>query len=714
MTYLIAKFGIVMLLAAFSASFIPAEYLLFLVFVAVFAAVGLCVLKKRLYEFSALIIAAAIGFGISAYETCVKIYPATALDGFSAEISGTVKEVDSGSGNPVYTVETDYIGIDGAVQKTLIQLSGWEENYAEPFDKISCEATFQVYEETDLAEMMTNRSRGVSVHAFLDSPLEITGKEDSTFEYYVYRIREKFSSIIYKYYLGWHAPFTEQILLGTRGELDYEISAAFRRSGMSHILVVSGIHMVIIVGLFENILCFKKTDGNLRKAEIVLLIFITAGYMFIGGLGLSVMRSGIMIISHYLCRLLFSGSKSIDNLGIAIAAVLLINPSSACDVGFLMSVSSCLAIFTFAPSLRNLIFRKLKIKINDFTKFIVNAFSVSTVAFTAVLPISAIVFGEISLAAPFSNIFTGFLTQYSIIFGLLSIALGIFPALGYFANGAAILAMLCNSAILFIAKTFAKIPFSYIDASEPWLYFWILGAVLLFIIPALAKNSFKYLLHSAALSAFVLIFAILLDYIFGFGVSEIKITALEHGTAISCSKDGESVLVVNGLGSYDRLNFDFEGANYDVIISIAPDSGFAEYDLVDNSKPEIALLSTEDSVLRYEGAAFVKEGKITLSENDFLEIFPDSAVCFKTNGVTLLYIFAECDIMDISPEFRRADIIILDGVSPADYPALRCDYLVLRKESGYYSGTNEVITLKNGETLFFAHEGRLKKGRFAE
>ena len=87
--------------------------------------------------------------------------------------------------------------------------------------------------------------------------------------------------------------------------------------------------------------------------------------------------------------------------------------------------------------------------------------------------------------------------------------------------------------------------------------------------------------------------------------------------------------------------------------------------------------------------------------------------CVDAEEISLLYISEECDIMDIEPKFRRADIIILEGVSPEDFPALRADYLILREYGGFYSGAEEIITLKGGKIGFFAHEGNLKKGRYA-
>ena len=142
-------------------------------------------------------------------------------------------------------------------------------------------------------------------------------------------------------------------------------------------------------------------------------------------------------------------------------------------------------------------------------------------------------------------------------------------------------------------------------------------------------------------------------------------------------------------------------------------SAASEFDLVSSSKPDLALLSSPDSVSRCENSFLLTAGKLSFAENDHIEIIPESAVCFETNGITLLYIFKECDIMNIEPKFRRADIIVLDGVSPETFPEIRTDYLILRKMGGYYSGTNEIIVLKDGEIDFFAYNGILKKGSFA-
>ena len=233
---------------------------------------------------------------------------------------------------------------------------------------------------------------------------------------------------------------------------------------------------------------------------------------------------------------------------------------------------------------------------------------------------------------------------------------------------------------------------------------------MLIIVPAIYSGGFKYLKHSAIMSVFVLLCGIVLDFVFFSGVSEIRISALEHGVSISCSKDGDSVLITNGLSSDDKIR---SNSDYDTVISIGALSFSAEEDIILSSKPEKAYIESSEILGKYENVFPAAYEKIFLSEDDYIEIVPESAVCFETNGITLLYIFKECDIMDISPKFRRADIIILDGVSPEDFPLLRCDYLVLRKTGSFYSGTSEIISLEDKTINFFAYNGNLKKGSAA-
>ena len=709
MPYFIAVFSFIMLVSAFVSSFIRPELSFAFASVLLFGCIGFLFFGKSSKKISILLAAAVIGFSATAIRVSTEFYPAKALDGLSAEISGKVTDISTGSGNPVYTVKTDSVDIEGAPQKLTVLLSGWDESSASEYDFITCKVTFRVFSEDDLSELMANRSEGVSVYAYTDSPINITGRDNSSLGYFINLLRGKISDIIYEYFIDWHAPFAEQLLIGTRGELDSDIYSAFRKSGMSHILAISGMHMVIITGLFEKFFRFFA-KGKLRKFVYPILMILTGFYMFLGGLGMSVLRSGFMLIAHYFSKTFFSGSKSLDNLGIAVITVLLIDPTAACDAGFLMSTVTCASIRIFADPLNGFFCKLLKTETKSALGNITGAFCVSCVAFLAVLPVSAVVFGEVSLISPVPNLLAGFFAQFSIIFSLLTVVFGFVPFLGFIAGGTAFLAMLCNGILFKIAEFFSGFSFAYVKTEDPWFYIWIFGAAALIFIPAIYSKSFRFMKHSVLMCVFALLFGFVLDSVFFGNVSEIKISSLEHGTAISFSENKTSVLITKGISQSDRFDTNFGDFGSDIIISLDAVSSSAEHELLEHSDFTYALLSTEDAAGNFENAKPVSSGKLTVSEDSFVEIFPDSAVSFKTNGVTVLYIFAECDIMNIEPCFRRADIIILDGVSPEDFPVLRSKYLVLRNFGGYYSGTSEIITLKNGEIRFFAFDGNLRKG----
>lgn len=712
MVYFLAKFGFSMLCGAFVSSFLNPILGFSVGAVFLFASVGSAFLSKKFIGIPALLLAVFLGMGIVSADILRDRYPAMGLDGLSGVIRGTVTEVSAAGGNPVYTVKTDYIGIEGAKQNHIIKITGWSESSAEPFDRVSCEVSFRTYSDGNAEEFLTDRSRGVSVYAYTSSPMEIIGREENSPAYYVYSVREKISSVIYGLFLDWHAPFMDQLLIGKKDGLESEITAAFRQSGMSHILAISGMHMVIITGLFEKLLFRRNESKKSSDIKSLLLMLITGAYMLIGGLGMSILRAGFMLLAHYFTKIAFSASKSLDNLGIAIIIVLSIDPMACCDIGFLMSVLSCCSIYIFAPPLRRFIFRILKMRegAHPFPGFVIEAVSVSIVAFLAVMPVSSVVFGGVSLVSPLSNIFAGFAAQLSLIFGMLTVVFGMIPFTGFIAGFTAAAAMISNSLLLGIARTFSSLPFSYADISETWVTVWIFGSALLIILPIFISKGMRYIKHGILASVFVLLFGLLADFIFFGGVSEIRITALEHGTAVACSKDGCSVLITKGLSSGDKYNLSPGFGGADVFISLSPEDSAAEVTVAKNFSPELLLLGSGESIEKYEGAFAVSEGRIDLPEGAYIEIYSEGVFAAELCDASVLYISEECDIMDIEPAFRRAEIIILDGVSPEDFPVLRSEHLVLRKMGGFYSGTSEITVLREGETLFYAYKGNVRKG----
>ena len=144
------------------------------------------------------------------------------------------------------------------------------------------------------------------------------------------------------------------LLTGNRESLPAHITDAFRASGASHILALSGLHLGIIYGILVKIL---GVLGNSLKARIIrssLIISACGFYTMATGAGPSITRAFLFILLGEAARL--TGRS--NSLGHILAASLLIqltfDPLSAGSVGFQLSYAAMAGIAFIFPRLKGL------------------------------------------------------------------------------------------------------------------------------------------------------------------------------------------------------------------------------------------------------------------------------------------------------------------------------------------------------------------------
>ena len=87
------------------------------------------------------------------------------------------------------------------------------------------------------------------------------------------------------------AGIMKTMLLGLRKEMDKEQKSLYRRSGIAHVLCISGLHISILgMGIFRLL---KKTPIGI-KASAVTAFFAVLGYVLMTGLGASSVRALVM------------------------------------------------------------------------------------------------------------------------------------------------------------------------------------------------------------------------------------------------------------------------------------------------------------------------------------------------------------------------------------------------------------------------------------
>ncbi|MBO4466196.1 MAG: ComEC/Rec2 family competence protein [Bacteroidales bacterium] len=151
---------------------------------------------------------------------------------------------------------------------------------------------------------------------------------------------------------GRTGPLLRALMTGDRSGLDRETVSAFRRSGASHLLALSGLHLGIIALFIRYLLMIL---GNSRPAEIVravLLVSFCLAYTIACGASPSLVRALLFIILQQLAAL-SPGRRCLpaDRLCIAGTIQLALDPGAISSVAFQLSYLAMLGIVFIVPRL---------------------------------------------------------------------------------------------------------------------------------------------------------------------------------------------------------------------------------------------------------------------------------------------------------------------------------------------------------------------------
>lgn len=196
------------------------------------------------------------------------------------------------------------------------------------------------------------------------------------------------------------------LILGNKSYVGTEIKLDFSRSGISHLLALSGLHLSVIAGALDFLLRgFLKKKW--RSAVLIVSVFVFA---FFTGLSASVLRAAVMLAFVYAAEFFGEENDGLTALFAAVWAILFVNGNAVYDVGFLLSVFATLGIILTRPAFDGF-FALLKVPrknallrvLRAVAKYFYGIFSMSAAAFFFTLPIIGFFFGEVSWVGIASN-----------------------------------------------------------------------------------------------------------------------------------------------------------------------------------------------------------------------------------------------------------------------------------------------------------------------
>lgn len=240
-------------------------------------------------------------------------------------------------------------------------------------------------------------------------------------------LRSRMKSTIYTNTSGEEAAVLVALIMGDQSNLSARLSLNVKSAGVSHMLVVSGMHLGIICGFLLNVLR-RSNAGTLASAVacIVAIVLISLICLF----HISILRAGIVFIIMLLGRLIYRNSDPLNSLGIAIVLLTFIYPYLFYSVAFLLSITATFAVVSPGKKLCEMLDLKSGSKPVDKLLYGVwNIFVISIAALICTLPITVKYFGTAALASPLANLAVNFLISAALVLGIIAVLLSFIPLL---------------------------------------------------------------------------------------------------------------------------------------------------------------------------------------------------------------------------------------------------------------------------------------------
>jgi ComEC/Rec2-related protein len=251
--------------------------------------------------------------------------------------------------------------------------------------------------------------------------------------------------------------------LGETNNIDSTTKDSFRKSGLYHLLSISGLHIAILTTAVFLALSLVPIP---RGARTGLTLCVIWGYMaaigFIPSLFRSVIMATVLLLSLHIQR----RQRALNSLGAAGITWLYMSPASILTPGYQLSFAATAGIIALSPVIFKALSPKTDTAINNLVlKPLITTFSVSLSAFLATAPVMAWFFNSLSFFGLFANLFAVSLMSLCMNFMFAGIIFeNIFASSGWIFMR---IAELFLNGIVFLARLSDMVPWTGIRIQTP-------------------------------------------------------------------------------------------------------------------------------------------------------------------------------------------------------------------------------------------------------
>jgi len=313
------------------------------------------------------------------------------------------------------------------------------------------------------------------------------------------------------------ASILKAMLLGVKEELNEETKELFQKSGVAHILAISGLHISFLCMAVYKALIHV---GISMKLSILFSEIILSLYVLMVGFSPSAFRASIMFSLFLIAKILNRSYDMISAMSISSIAILLINPGYLYDASFQLSFLAILSVAFFYPNFTNntrylmQILKKhpsISIKGRAYNFFVVgglNSLLVSAWVYLISLPVILCCYYETAIYAVLLNILVIPLMPV-----LLLCAIGTLMMTGRVNIFAAHFALLVKSTLNLYKKScllLEKIGLGRANLGRPAMWTIVIFYILLLVI-CLYRGRRRVIVQMASLAICILLMTIKID-----------------------------------------------------------------------------------------------------------------------------------------------------------------------------------------------------------
>ncbi len=269
------------------------------------------------------------------------------------------------------------------------------------------------------------------------------------------------------------------------GDTDYfsrEFYSNVKGAGVSHVMVVSGMHLSVLV-LF--VLKITELFGYNRFVRAFAMLTVVLILTSVCGFTMSILRAGITYLLMAIALIIDREGVPVNTLSASVVIILIASPFAIFSVAFQLSVLSTLGILAVAVPIINYCESRNIVKQKPLK--IIFSMSIATLsAMLMTLPISIYVFGFVSTVAVISNLLISYAVTLALSIGVLALLINL-----VFSPLASLLFMLCEVVVKYIngvINYLGSTPFSTVNLPKWTAFLAVAVIIIIFYLLLACKN----------------------------------------------------------------------------------------------------------------------------------------------------------------------------------------------------------------------------------